>query len=125
MDDKQLVTLLNRVHSTVSSHFVEVTEAEELWSMPPDFYDGTQTLRDDCDGFCLACRVLLRQQNIPNRLVYCEIESQGHLVVEVNGWVLDNRQKIVVPNTLLSDYQWLRISGFEAGDAWHAILPVV
>ncbi len=116
-----LLQRLKEIHGIVLDNFVSVTEATELWTMPPESYDGSQTIRDDCDGFCLACRVLLRRQNIPNRLVYCEIGKVGHLVVEVEGWILDNLQKVVVPNTLLSDYKWLRISGFEAGDIWHGI----
>lgn len=98
----------------------------EQWTMPPRNYAGKQLIKDDCDGFCLACRVLLRKQNIPNRLVYCEVEhrgrSYGHLVVEASGWIIDNRQDHVLPNTYLEEYRWLRISGFERGDEWREIV---
>ena len=109
---------INEIHFKVRKNFVELTEVVEEWTMPPSNYDGSQTLRDDCDGFCLACRTLLRQAGIPSRLVYCEIENSGHLVVEVNGWILDNRQRVVTPNTLLKEYVWLAISGYQAGDPW-------
>src|SRR5690606_6381064 len=103
--------------------FVEKRDHGENWRMPPDDYNGNQLIKDDCDGFCLAVRTLLRKANIPNRLVYCEINGSGHLVVEVNGWVLDNRQNTVVANTLLKimGYKFLRISGFMPGDPWHLI----
>jgi hypothetical protein len=42
--------------------------------------------------------------------------------VEVDGWILDNRQRTVVANTLLSHYRWLRISGYAAGDPWREIV---
>ena len=93
--------------------------------MPPSNYNGRQTLRDDCDGFCLACRKLLRDKNIPSRLVYCEVEdideAFGHLVVEVDGWILDNRQSSVKSNSRIYGYRWLRISGYEPGDDWREI----
>ncbi len=112
---------LDRIQRLVLRNFVEYPDSEEHWQMPPADYNGQQRLRDDCDGFCLACRHLLRQEKIPSRLVYCEIPSGGHLVVEVNGWILDNRQDHVVANRALRNYRWKRISGFEAGAPWREI----
>lgn len=117
-----LIDKLENIHRKVRNSFIEITEAVEEWTMPPEDYDGSQTLTDDCDGFCLACRTLLRKADIPSRLVYCEIEKNGHLVVEVDGWILDNRQRVVMPNTLLKDYVWLAISGYQAGDPWCRIV---
>ena len=121
MSDK-LLQQLKTIFHRVSSHFQQWPDQHEHWQMPPAGYDGRQMLRDDCDGFCLACRVLLRQWGIANRLVYCEIDGSGHLVVEVEGWILDNRQRTVVANTLLDHYRWLRISGYEAGEPWREII---
>lgn len=117
-----LLARLQAVHQTVRQRFIAHREIEERWDMPPPGYNGEQTLRDDCDGFCLACRSLLRQQQINSRLVYCEIKGAGHLVVEVDGWILDLRQKTVVANTLLRDYHWRRISGYQPGEPWREIL---
>ena len=117
-----LLPQLKSVFHLVKKHFQQWPDRGEHWQMPPAGYNGQQLLRDDCDGFCLACRVLLRQRNIANRLVYCEINGSGHLVVEVEGWILDNRQRTVVANTLLDDYHWLRISGYQAGAAWREII---
>lgn len=113
---------LQYVHQTVSKHFVQQDDIGERWDMPPEDYTGRQWLRDDCDGFCLACRALLRKMGIASRLVYCELGRSGHLVVEVQGWILDLRQTGVVANSLLSRYRWLRISGYEAGDPWREII---
>ncbi len=118
---------LVRIFHLVKNHFVFVEDRGlEKWKMPPEDYNGMQTIRDDCDGFCLACRSLLRDADISNRLVYCEWEERGetygHLVVEVEGWILDNRQDHVVPNSFVYDYRWLRISGYEPGDKWREII---
>lgn len=124
--EEQLRRELVKTFRRVKNHFVFIEDlGVDNWKMPPDDYNGTQMLRDDCDGFCLACRSLLRSDNIPNRLVYCEIMQRGrrfgHLVVEVEGWILDNRESTVVPNTLLDDYTWLRISGYGAKQSWYEI----
>ncbi|PCK07050.1 MAG: hypothetical protein COA42_16310 [Alteromonadaceae bacterium] len=112
------------IHKAVLTHFKEKPDRGEQWTMPPASYNGTQTIADDCDGFCLAVRQLLRQRNIPSRLVYCEIKGVGHLVVEAKGWILDNRQKSVMANTLLTalGYEFKRISGFNPGDPWYEIV---
>lgn len=118
---------LSLVFRKVKRNFVFKEDAGlEQWDMPPARYDGRQLIRDDCDGFCLACRTLLRREHIPSRLVYCEVRQRnrlyGHLVVEVQGWILDNRQDRVVPNTRLHDYRWRFISGYEPGEAWREIV---
>ncbi len=114
---------LKHVFHRVKAHFRVSPDEGEHWRMPPPRYDGAQWLSDDCDGFCLACRSLLRQRAIPSRLVYCQVEQLDHLVVEVDGWILDNLQPTVVPNTLLTaqNYRWVRISGYEAGQPWREI----
>lgn len=119
---REIKDQLQAVHATVRRRFVQTDDRGERWDMPPPDYDGAQTLRDDCDGFCLACRTLLRQRGIPSRLVYCEIDGGGHLVVEVDGWILDLRLVSVVPNSLLTDYHWRRISGYQPGDPWREII---
>ena len=115
---------LNQVHTAVLSVFKNLPDVGEEWKMPPANFDGSQTIRDDCDGFCLAVRKLLRNMQIPSRLVYCEVGSIGHLVVEVNGWISDNRQKYVVSNRVLigMNYKFKRISGFKPGDPWREIV---
>lgn len=118
---------LTKIHNRVKRNFVFRRDVGlEEWTMPPENYNGLQIIRDDCDGFCLACRSLLRSAQISNRLVYCEVEERGrsfgHLVVEVDGWILCNRQQEVKPNDQLYEYRWLRISGYEPGEPWRKIL---
>ena len=113
---------LNEVFFQVKKHFREQEDKSEHWQMPPPDYYGDQRLRDDCDGFCLACRVLLRKLCIANRLVYCVVEGEGHLVIEVDGWILDIRQRAVVANTFLKSYRWKRISGYQPRDPWKEIV---
>ncbi len=118
---------LNRIFRLVKTNFVFAEDRGlDNWQMPPEGYNGKQLITDDCDGFCLACRRLLREANIRNRLVYCEMKERGktygHLVVEVEGWILDNRRDHVIPNSRIYDYQWLRISGYEPGDSWREIV---
>ncbi len=90
---------------------------------PNEAYDDIQTIREDCDGFCLAIRHLLRKLTIANRLVYCEIGGIGHLVVEVEGWILDNRHDFVLADTVLKalGYKFLRISGFKPSEPWRLL----
>lgn len=121
--DNLLIDTLNQVFHNVKNNFQQWPDKGEEWRMPPIGYDGRQLLRDDCDGFCLACRSLLRRLDIPSRLVYCKVAGADHLVVEAQGWILDNLQRSVVPNTLLTtqQYRWLRISGYEPGDPWREV----
>ena len=122
-DTNRVKMLLDDIHEVVTEHFVFKRDRGERWTMPPEDYDGSQSINDDCDGFCLAVRKLLRARNIPSRLVYCEVDNNGHLVVEVNGWILDNRQSLVVANTLLKamGYKFIQMSGYEPGDPWRLI----
>ena len=127
LSSTELRNYLRSIFKKVKRNFVfERDVGVEQWTMPPFGYTGLQTIRDDCDGFCLACRSLLRRAGIPNRLVYCEVKERGrsfgHLVVEVQGWILCNRQESVVANDHLFNYRWLRISGYAAGDPWREIL---
>lgn len=121
-NEPTLLPTLKSIFHSVKNHFHNKPDQVEHWQMPPEHYSGEQAINDDCDGFCLACRVLLREAGINNRLVYCEVNGGGHLVVEVQGWILDNMQRTVVANTLLDNYRWLRISGYQAGDPWREIL---
>lgn len=76
-------------------------------------------LLGDCDDFASLAVMLARQQGLPARFVLCLTEGgESHLVAEVDGWILDNRQPDVVRRDDLP-YTWLAISGFSAGDPWH------
>ena len=75
----------------------------------------------DCDDFASLAVMLARQQGMPARFVLCNDETGGcHLVAEVDGWIIDNRQPDAMRRDDL-DYTWLAISGFCPGEPWHSI----
>ncbi len=101
----------------VPEHWIDVGELAALDSV------GRDTFKDDCDGHALACRYQCRKLSIPNRLVFCRIEPEGyHLVLEVEGWILDNRYKYVLSRND-APYTWISMSGYNKGDPWHEIRP--
>lgn len=91
------------------------------WCSPAEIRDQLSAhgcLLGDCDDFASLAVMLARQQGMPARFVLCLTEaSESHLVAEVDGWVLDNRQADVVRRDDLP-YTWLALSGFAAGDPW-------
>lgn len=119
MTSIQQYSKLVHIHKRVLKGFKYVTDQKqfqvrERWVMPED----PERVTGDCEDFALACRKLCREQNIASRLVVCNDETgEGHCVLEVNGWILDNRQKSVIARDDL-DYKWLAISGFESGEKW-------
>lgn len=97
-------------------HWVDVSELDSLEDL------AKRTFKDDCDGYALACRYQCRKLQIPNRLVFCQTETyEYHLVTEVEGWVLDNRYRYVMPRKNVP-YRWISISGFDQGDPWHEVI---
>lgn len=81
-------------------------------------------VRGDCDAFAKLCWKALRRLGIPSRLVLCQDENAGwHLVCEAAGWVLDNRQPVLVSNVDLADmgYRFHSMSGYAPGQQWTSI----
>ena len=79
-------------------------------------------IHGDCDDWCALVRDGLTEKGILSRLVLCQVPNQGlHLVVEVEGIILDCRQKMPVSRDDL-DYEFLSISGHLAGEPWHLIV---
>lgn len=97
---------------------------EEHWISPAEV--GLQLANQgyilgDCDDFASLCVMSARSLGLPARFVLCLTEDGGtHLVCEVDGWILDNRQQDVTMRDDLA-YTWLAISGFAGGEPWHAI----
>jgi predicted transglutaminase-like cysteine proteinase len=122
--------VLNIIHKKTLNRFIYKTD-EELWFMKehweaPDELPDEGPLIGDCDCFALSCRKQLRAKNIPNRLVLCGVyqgsKMIGHLVTEVQGWILDCRQTRVMANTELH-YEWISMSGYHKNDPWFYINP--
>lgn len=107
-----------------SSH--EYATDRQVWGLPdhwesPDQINLKAIRLEDCDGFALAVRKRLRELDIPNRLVLCEVPNQGyHLVCEVKGYIFDNRYLRLRSRDKMN-YKWLAISGYEAGEPWRAL----
>ena len=110
---------LNRIHQEALGKFHYTTEVAEHW-MTPEELKAYPQLHGDCDDFAGYCVMRLREKNIPARFVFCKAPGGYHLVCESDGWILDNCQPMVCRQDDL-DYQWISISGFKPGDAWHTI----
>jgi predicted transglutaminase-like cysteine proteinase len=113
---------LDIIHAEVKSNFTYCTDLEqygqvELWCMPKD-----AKFTGDCEDFALACRAQCRKLGIPSRLVFCYANGEGHCVLEVQGWILDNNLSSVQDWQEIKGYEWVSISGYEAGDDWHEIV---
>lgn len=77
----------------------------------------TADLVGDCEDFALACRDRLEARGINPDLVFCRVETGGgHLVLHVDGWILDNRYKWVMRQDDLP-YEWVRM-GVPNGDSY-------
>jgi len=120
---------LHHLHRAATQQFRYASDfqaygIDEYWVSPKELKE--QIARNgfvlgDCDDFASLCVMLARQQGLPARFVMCLTENgESHLVAEVDGWILDNRFPDAV-NRDDTNYTWLTISGFNAGDPWHLI----
>lgn len=122
---KDIKEIVDQIHAEVEKAFTYKTDSEmhsveEHWQFPADMSD----IKDDCDGFAIACRVKLRQQELDSRLVVCRCENgEMHLVCASGNYILDNRQTTVKTKQQLErlGYDFLYVSGLEPGDAWHKL----
>jgi predicted transglutaminase-like cysteine proteinase len=124
----ELYDALVGIHGNVKRRFIYKSDIS-LWKVPEHWENYDQipdvgTIVGDCDCFAMACRKECRKLNIPSRLIHCLTEDKvGHLVLSVDKWILDNRQKCPVEKTDLDDvYCWIKVSGYERGDKWHDIV---
>ena len=120
---------LQDILSDVQSRFTYVSDIErwktpEYWISHKDGDLLEAKWDGDCDDHALLCRAKCREQNIPNRLVFCCVpEANGyHLVTEVKGHIMDNRYPFLMTQSDLN-YEWIEMSGYEKGDDWHWIKP--
>jgi predicted transglutaminase-like cysteine proteinase len=129
LSKEEIKAIVRDIHAMVFKNFTYKTDQaqygiEEKWVMPDIDYDGTQAFIGDCEDFSLAARKLVREKGLRSRLVYCTVEDgSGHMVLEVEGWIIDNRQRKVVSNKKLmaKGYVFKRISGYDIGDDWHTL----
>lgn len=104
---------------------ISVYHETEHWCTPSELRDQLSEaglILGDCDDFASLCVYLGRKVGLPMRFVLCLTETgETHLVAEVDGWILDNRQDTVRARDDLR-YVWLGISGYTKGDQWHSIV---
>lgn len=96
----------------------------EYWATLKELQARSQRgeITGDCDDFAEMCVRALRDNGLPARFVFCQVETGGyHCVAESDGVILDNRQNFPTPQAKLP-YTWISISGFAAGDPWHEIV---
>lgn len=129
MNDKQVKEISRSVHKRVIDGFTYMSDIEQFgeiedWRFPTDYDNVT----DDCDGFAIACRKLLKDAGVEEtRLVICTTETgEWHLVCSANSYILDNRQRTIktVRELHREGYRWHYISGLERGDFWHTITDI-
>ena len=126
VSEKTLQKILMDVHFRFDYTYDADQYGGEHWpdvEMLKNAPEGRGEFKDDCDGFALMCRAKCRELGIKSRLVFCRTsDGTGHLILEVEGYLLNNMHKWVMTADELYDWEFLRISGFEAGDPWHKIV---
>jgi len=80
----------------------------------------TASLIGDCEDFALWCRDALAQQGVAADLVLCGVDNPAgdHLVVHVDGLILDNRHRWVMRQDDLP-YAWIKIG--KPDGTWYMI----
>jgi predicted transglutaminase-like cysteine proteinase len=79
----------------------------------------TANLVGDCEDFGLWCREQLKQRGIAADLIYCKTETGGgHLVLHIDGWIIDNRHGWVMSKDDLP-YTWISLG--KPDGTWLAI----
>lgn len=121
-----MLDVLKNVHRQQLGRFIFVPDkvqfdVKDKWPKEENIPDPPEIFREDCDGFSFACKKHLKQLGIKSRVVICVTETaEIHMVCEVDGWILDNRQRKVMSKDQMK-YSWIAISGYEGGDQWHII----
>ena len=94
---KDIKEIVDQVHKDIHDAFTYTSDekmhgVKEHWQFPTDMSD----IKDDCDGFAIACRAKLREHGLDTRLVVCSTETgEMHLVCASGNYILDNRYNSV------------------------------
>lgn len=129
--DIEVEIVLQDVLEELLDRFESISDFEqygkiEYWAAPSEsvhenIYHDDYYIVGDCDEFALYAWRELKKRGIKARLVAVATkEGRNHIVVESEGWILDNRLPYVVANNEL-DYQWDKISGYNMKDPWRKI----
>ncbi|WP_296059623.1 transglutaminase-like cysteine peptidase [uncultured Amphritea sp.] len=122
-----LKAILDEVLEATHQRFTYRSDAD-VWAMAEHWETYEQIPSEgpfsgDCDAFAMACRKAVMAKGIKSRLVLCGVnDARGdHLILECQGWLLDNRS-FHVTSWEDSEYTLISISGENPGDAWHQIV---
>ena len=110
-----LLRILKGVQSDAHGKKVYVTDKEQYGLSE---YWRAQ-LKGDCEDQALWKRAQLKKQGVQSDLILCYTElDECHLVLNVNGWILDNRFKEVKRRDDL-DYRWVKLG--KPNGKWYEI----
>lgn len=95
---------LQSVQSQAQRRHRYVPDREEFWQ---------DSLEGDCEDYAIHVHLELARRGIPSHLVLARAETgEVHIVVSVDGWILDNRHFWVRPREELP-YEWFAQGGLQ------------
>jgi len=118
---------LSKIHDRVHrgfryKHDIHNYGVDEDWRFPVD----PDNVVDDCDGFAIACRMLVKEMDpdLETRLVACQTETgEWHAVCAVGNYILENRYyRVMTKEELIKEgYKFHYVSGLNPGDDWYKL----
>lgn len=119
-----LQDVLDRVHRKFKYYSdLERFGVNEYWALPYESNSGGRIV-GDCDDFALYIREELALKGVRSRLVVVMLErstsrSFQHMVVEADGYIIDNRYPYVMTTGELErEYEWLAVSDYDLSLPW-------
>lgn len=123
--------ILDDVHWELKNRFIYVSDLEEhqvndFWQLPSEMRTTHGRVVGDCEEFALSVRAMLLERGIHSRLVLANTKPHKkkpsfHMVAEVDGWILDNRQSKVVSREDVN-YRFLAISDYDLYQPWRVVI---
>ena len=116
---------LTAIHSETLAQFEYVKDSDrygvpEYWARPDESLDADGKIRGDCEDFAMQCKRKCIEAGIDAddcRKIYCKTEIGGaHCILEVKGWILDNRFREIVEQDSAKGYKFISIKVSE--DRW-------
>ena len=120
-----LWSILQKIHGDLKCRFTYIDDRQrygqkEYWARPSESFERDNRIYGDCEDFALACQEACEAKGIKDsRLIVCKTENGGHhCVLEVQGFILDNRQDEVLGREMLA-YQWIKMQDHDG--TWREI----
>ncbi|WP_455233116.1 transglutaminase-like cysteine peptidase [Geopseudomonas aromaticivorans] len=118
---------LAAVKYLLDTHFIHMSDErlyfqKEDWRAPIDLMQQGDNLFGDCEDYALAARAMLLKRGIKSRLIYARTgNGVGHVITEVDGWVIDNRMSRIATRADLLGYQFFTMSEPNLGFNWRTV----